>query len=161
MSLSITSLFCCRNDFARVFEDWEWPEADPHRPQPAARGKLTLSEVLFIMTLFHLSPFRDFKRFSIYAADSTKLAVCHNIRTAATASSRVRRGRTTTGWFYGFKLHLVIDHRGEIMAVKITPGNTDDRACPRPDDRWAAGPRAGRQGLLSPRSSSRRSGTAA
>jgi transposase len=31
------------------------------------------------------------------------------------------------GWFFGFKLHLVINHRGEIMAVKITPGNTDDR----------------------------------
>ena len=39
-----------------------------------------------------------------------------------------RRGRAASGWFYGFKLHMVINHRGEIMAVRITPGNTDDRA---------------------------------
>ncbi len=32
------------------------------------------------------------------------------------------------GWFYGFKLHLVINNKGQIMALKITPGNLDDRA---------------------------------
>ena len=31
------------------------------------------------------------------------------------------------GWFFGFKLHLVINHKGQLMAVKITPGNVDDR----------------------------------
>ena len=30
------------------------------------------------------------------------------------------------GWFFGFKLHFVINHKGQIMAVKITPGNTAD-----------------------------------
>ena len=30
------------------------------------------------------------------------------------------------GWFYGLKLHLVINHKGQIMALKITPGNTAD-----------------------------------
>ena len=37
------------------------------------------------------------------------------------------RGKTSTGWFYGFKLHLVINHLGEIIAFAITPGNVDDR----------------------------------
>ena len=48
----------------------------------------------------------------------------------ATASLPTWRNaeKTTTGWFYGFKLHVVINHKGEIMAIKITPGNTDDRA---------------------------------
>jgi len=32
------------------------------------------------------------------------------------------------GWFYGFKLHIVINHKGEIMAARITSGNRDDRA---------------------------------
>ncbi len=32
------------------------------------------------------------------------------------------------GWFYGFKLHLIINHQGDILAAKITPGNVDDRA---------------------------------
>ena len=31
------------------------------------------------------------------------------------------------GWFFGFKLHMVINNKGEVMAVKITAGNTDDR----------------------------------
>ena len=30
------------------------------------------------------------------------------------------------GWFFGFKLHFVINHKGQIMASKITPGNTAD-----------------------------------
>ena len=38
-----------------------------------------------------------------------------------------KRGKTTMGWFFGLKLHLVINNKGEIMAVKITPGNYDDR----------------------------------
>ena len=32
------------------------------------------------------------------------------------------------GWFFGLKLHLVINHKGSIVAVKITPGNVDDRS---------------------------------
>ena len=31
-----------------------------------------------------------------------------------------------TGWFHGFKLHVVINHKGEVLAVRITPGNIDD-----------------------------------
>ena len=31
------------------------------------------------------------------------------------------------GWFYGFKLHLTVNDRGEILACRLTPGNTDDR----------------------------------
>ena len=31
------------------------------------------------------------------------------------------------GWFYGFKLHLVANDRGELLACQLTPGNVDDR----------------------------------
>ena len=31
------------------------------------------------------------------------------------------------GWFYGFKLHLIINHVGELVAFALTPGNVDDR----------------------------------
>ncbi len=37
------------------------------------------------------------------------------------------RGKTSTGWFFGFKLHLIINHLGEILSFRLTPGNTDDR----------------------------------
>lgn len=61
--------------------------------------------------------------------DATELAVCHNKRVdrhqvfAATA----QRGKTTMGWFYGFKLHLVVNELGELLACCLTPGNVDDR----------------------------------
>ena len=31
------------------------------------------------------------------------------------------------GWFFGFKLHLLINHKGQIMAFRITAGSRDDR----------------------------------
>jgi len=37
------------------------------------------------------------------------------------------RGKTSTGWFFGFKLHLVIIDRGELLNTLIKPGNVDDR----------------------------------
>jgi len=38
-----------------------------------------------------------------------------------------KRGKTSTGWFYGFKLHLIINDVGEILAYMLTAGNVDDR----------------------------------
>ncbi|WP_016759716.1 transposase, partial [Leptospira weilii] len=35
--------------------------------------------------------------------------------------------KSSTGWFYGFKLHLIINDQGEILSFMITPGNVDDR----------------------------------
>jgi len=39
----------------------------------------------------------------------------------------VERGKTSTGWFFGFKLHLVVNDRGELLRFCIAPGNIDDR----------------------------------
>lgn len=183
MSISTIALFCCLDDFARAFEDWERHKLIPSGRLRRRPGKLSRGEMLFIMVLFHLAEFRNFKAFwrygiewkyrncfrqlpsyarfvslmprlfvpfcvllhslsgdktGIYIADSTKIAVCHNARINRnkTFAGLAARGRSTTGWFYGFKLHLVINHKGEIMAVKITPGNTDDR---QPLDAMTAG----------------------
>ncbi len=37
------------------------------------------------------------------------------------------RGKTPMGWFYSFKLHLIVNKQGELLAVHLTRGNTDDR----------------------------------
>lgn len=65
----------------------------------------------------------------ISIADSTPLAVCHNLRIKRhrVFQGVAQRGKSSTGWFYGFKLHAVINHQGELLAIKITPGNVDDR----------------------------------
>ena len=61
--------------------------------------------------------------------DSTTITVCKNARIAQHRVFRVdaRRGKTSVGWFYGFKLHLVVNDRGELLAFCLTPGNVDDR----------------------------------
>jgi len=61
--------------------------------------------------------------------DSTSIAVCHNLRISSNKVFKniAARGKTSTGWFYGFKLHLIINELGEIVAFDITPGNCDDR----------------------------------
>ena len=61
--------------------------------------------------------------------DATSLVVCHNrrIQSHKVFKQVARRGKTSVGWFYGFKLHLVVNDRGELLAFQITPGNTDDR----------------------------------
>lgn len=60
--------------------------------------------------------------------DSTKIQICHNKRISRNKvfSGIAKRGKTTAGWFYGFKLHLIINEVGEILAFQFTPGNVAD-----------------------------------
>lgn len=60
--------------------------------------------------------------------DSTSIKVCHNKRICRNKVFKgfAKRGKTTSGWFYGFKLHLIINDKGEILAFQITPGNVSD-----------------------------------
>jgi len=61
--------------------------------------------------------------------DSTCLKVCHNrrIHSHKVFAQCAKRGKTSVDWFFGFKLHLVINDCGELLSVRLTPGNTDDR----------------------------------
>lgn len=61
--------------------------------------------------------------------DSTKLSVCNNKRITRNKVFKniAKIGKTTMGWFYGFKLHLITNDKGELLSIKITTGNTDDR----------------------------------
>ncbi len=70
--------------------------------------------------------------------DSTPLAVCHNARIHQhrVFAGRAARGKTSVGWFFGFKLHLVVNDQGELLAFCLTPGNVDDR---RPVPKLATG----------------------
>ena len=61
--------------------------------------------------------------------DATKLQVCHNrrIKSHRVFENYAARGKTSVDWFFGFKLHLVVNDLGELLNVYITPGNVDDR----------------------------------
>lgn len=61
--------------------------------------------------------------------DSTPIAVCHNRRIPnhRVFEGIAARGHTSVGWFFGFKLHVVVNDMGELLACRLTPGNVDDR----------------------------------
>ena len=61
--------------------------------------------------------------------DSTPLSGCRNRRIGRhrVFAEVARRGKSSKGWFYGFKLHLIVNGQGELLAFQLTPGNTDDR----------------------------------
>lgn len=86
---------------------------------------------LFLTALFHLM---RGECSGISIADSTSLAVCDNLRIKRhkVFAGLAARFKTSTGWCFGFKLHTVINHLGELLAIKVTPGNVDDRK-PLPD----------------------------
>jgi|SRR5215813_7608779 len=65
----------------------------------------------------------------IYFIDVTPIDVCHVKRANSNKVFRgiAQKGKSSMGWFFGFKLHIVINDRGELMAYKVTTGNTDDR----------------------------------
>jgi len=70
----------------------------------------------------------------ISIADATSIAVCDNKRISRNRvfKAKAKRGKTSMGWFFGFKLHAVINSRGELLRIRLTPGNVDDRK-PIPD----------------------------
>lgn len=62
--------------------------------------------------------------------DSTPLCVCENIRIPRhkTFAGQAGRSKSSTGWFYGFKLHYTVNDCGDILSFCLTRGNVDDRA---------------------------------
>ncbi|MDA0712984.1 MAG: IS982 family transposase, partial [bacterium] len=138
------------------------------------KTKLSLSEMVTIIVLFHESGYRTFKwyyldyvcvhmrgefphlisysRFiahmkktttvlmllmqkimgentGISFVDSTSISVCHNKRITRnkTFFNLAAREKSSMGWFFGFKLHLIVNDKGEIQALNMTKGNVDDR----------------------------------
>jgi len=64
-----------------------------------------------------------------YLIDSKPLPVCHPIphgRVRLLRDEGAYFGKTSKGWFFGFKLHLLIAERGHILRDVLTPGNWDD-----------------------------------
>ena len=61
--------------------------------------------------------------------DSTSLEVCDpkRINQHRVFATDAKRGKSSMGWFFGFKLHLAVNDRGDLLACCLTPGNVDDR----------------------------------
>lgn len=175
MLAPIVEIFCDIDDFCKC---WLSGSNDKLLPNPERKRqrscRLSLSEIMTIMLLFHLSHYRTFKDYyrycveqdlksyfpnlvsyhrflelessvliplstyllykagdatGLYYVDSTSLKVCHNrrINQHKTFAGIAERGKTSVDYFFGFKLHLVFNHKGELMSFCLTRGNVDDR----------------------------------
>lgn len=172
----IIDIFCNVDDFMLTMHDKSASNLlSSNKCQRHRETKLSNSEIMTIMILFHRSGYRTFKHFylrhvqchwrhyfpyllsytrfvallpriiaplcaflrsrlgtctGISFVDSTKVAVCHpkRIRANRVFKNIAKIGRTTTGWFFGFKLHLVVNDNGELLSMHFTPGNVDDRS---------------------------------
>ena len=68
------------------------------------------------------------RRTGLYYIDSTPLPVCHprRINRHRVFAGLAGRGKTSLGWFFGFKLPLVFNPERQIVALQLTPGNVND-----------------------------------
>ena len=84
-------------------------------------------EVLMLLMLYLHAHLGECSGISF--VDSTRLRVCDNKRISShrVFAAHAGRSKTSMGWFYGFKLHLIINEKGDLLGFELTPGNTDDR----------------------------------
>ena len=174
---NLIEIFCILDEFCKFFA----PELKKHTIQvPGKRhrnrpSRMSDSEIMTILILFHTRRFRDLKSFylgyvcqhmrkdfpnpvsynrfverqaqvglhlllflqtcalgkctGISIIDSTPLVSCHIKREKQhkTMKGWAAKGKCTMGWFYGFKLHLICNEKGDLLNFMVTPGNVDDR----------------------------------
>lgn len=109
--------------YVKVHLQTEFPQTVSYNRFVELQQKAMLPLVMFlkIMKLGECS--------GVSFVDSTPIRVCKNKRifNHKVFEGLAKRGRSTMGWFYGFKLHIVVNEMGELLGFTITPGNVDDR----------------------------------
>ena len=169
----ITEIFVLTDEFCQEFD--KMIEKHKIENKPKKEPRMSQSEVMCIMILFHFGSFKNLKHFYLHYVkehlksefpmtvsynrfiellqssalpmtmflktccmgnstgisfiDSTPIRVCKNKRIPRhkVFEGIAQRGKSTMGYFYGFKLHFIVNDKGEILNFVITPGNTDDR----------------------------------
>lgn len=172
--MEILPLFCEIDDFCQVFEKVYQPRALGNGKRRNRKTRLSQSEVMTILVLYHASGYKNLKAFylqeiirhhssefpalcsyqrfvqlqarcvmplffyllakrgdctGISFIDATALKVCHNLRIPShkVFAGSAARDKSSTGWYYGFKLHLAVNERGEILGFYLTSANVDER----------------------------------
>ena len=107
--------------FLQVF----WKQYFPNLPSYQRFVELT-SRAIFPLTLF--TQLKSGKKTGIYYIDASCLPVCNLKRSKRNKVFKTiaEYGKTSVGWFFGLKLHVVINNHGELIAFKITKGNVHD-----------------------------------
>ena len=168
-----TDIFYLIDEFCQHFEQSIQKYTLGNKPK--RKPRMSHSEVITIMVIFHLGGFRNMKHFYLYYVkvhlshlfpntvsynrftelmqaaalpmtlflksqclgkgtgisfiDSTPIRVCKNKRINRNKVFKgiATTGKSSMGWFHGFKLHLVVNDKGEILNFMISQGHLDDR----------------------------------
>ena len=99
-------------------------------PQTVSYNRFVeLMQSVLLPLSFYLKTCRSGDCTGISFVDSTPLKVCHNRRIPSNKVFRefAQRGKSSMGWFFGFKLHIIVNDKGDILNFAITQGNVDDR----------------------------------
>src|SRR3989337_1660044 len=136
--LDITKLFCSVDDFWKSFESHWCKIQISHKSSRGPTCNLSMSEIMTILIFFHQSNFRTFKYFYFLILENDKKAlpklpsysrfvyIQKQAFIPLFAFLHQCKGKVTTGWFFGFKLHLIVNENGEIFSFQITQGNVSD-----------------------------------
>jgi hypothetical protein len=105
---------------------WQYKQCFPQ--MPTYERFVELQKRVFLL-MFFLFLFLRQTDAELGYVDSTPIKVCHNKRifNHRVFKGLAERGKSTMGWFFGFKLHIAVDLQGEIINAMLTPGNCDDR----------------------------------
>ena len=98
-------------------------------PTPVSYPRFIALQKHIIIPLCAYLNTRKGKATGIAFVDSTPLIVRHNrrIHSHRVFKNIAKRGKNSVGWFHGFKLHLIVNDQGELLAIKLTAANVDDR----------------------------------
>ena len=145
----VTELFCMADDFCKFFDAMmeKYTLKSDKKRRYHRDSTMSKAEIMLIMILFHASGYRCLKHLYLEKVckhlrhlfpkvvsynrfvDSTPLRVCRNqrIHIHKVFKGIAQRGKCSMGWFFGFKLHLICNEKGELLNFMITPGYVDDR----------------------------------
>jgi transposase len=117
----------------RTFKDYYRKEVCPHLrdefPHLVSYNRFVELMPTALVPLCYSLQTRKGQSVGIAFGDSLPIAVCHNRRMPShkVFAHVAERGKSSVDWFYGFKLHLIVNDQGELLAFHLTPGNVDDR----------------------------------
>lgn len=108
-------------DYVRVYLCSEFPQLVSYNRFVELMEETSIPLYTLLTSLLGESTLANF-------IDSTKVVVCdnHRIQRNKVFQGIAARGKSSMGWFYGFKLHLVVNDRGDLTSVMLTPGNVAD-----------------------------------
>ena len=116
-------------DFKSYYNKFVCPFLSKHFPALPSYTRFVewQSRCLLLLTMYLVHCFGTCSGTSF--VNFTKLSVYHNHRIGQhkTFAGLDERGKTSVDWFYGFKLHLLINDASEILWLQLTLGNVDDR----------------------------------